>query len=242
VRYKEQMKTANTHEIENFEKMADLWWDIDGPSKPLHKLNPTRIAYIKQSIQRHFAKDTISGLKILDIGCGGGLVCEPLARLGAIMTGIDAGQKAITVATNHATEKNLDITYKCETSDNHKGSYDVILALEVIEHVDNVPEFVASLKKLLKKNGVIIFSTLNRTPKSYALGIIAAEYILRWVPRGTHTWKKFIKPSELARLIESNNMSVMDITGLIYNPFLDHFSLSETDIDMNYFLTATHKK
>lgn len=236
------MHKDNTAEINYFESMADKWWDINGPSKPLHKLNPTRIAYITRQIQNHFQRNDIKGLNILDVGCGGGLVCEPLAQIGANVTGIDAGEKAIEIAKDHAAFNNLDITYYHETSDTHKGQYDVVLALEILEHLDDIETFIVSLKKLIKKDGLIIFSTLNRTPKSFALGIVATEYILRWVPTGTHQWKKFIKPSELAREVEKNEMVVQSITGLIYNPFLDHFSLSKTDIDVNYFMSASHKK
>ena len=233
------MTKANTEEIKNFESMADQWWDEDGPSKPLHKLNPTRIRYITSQIHTHFRKDTIEDLKILDVGCGGGLVCEPLCRLGADVTGIDAGHIAIDTAINHAVDNNLKITYKCETADKHEGQYDVILALEILEHLDDRDQFIADIKKLLKPKGMIIFSTLNRTPKSFALGIVAAEYIVRWVPRGTHNWKKFIKPSELARSVKNNALQVQDITGLIYNPFTDQFTLSQGDIDVNYFMSIS---
>lgn len=238
--YKNNMVKANTEELQNFELMADQWWDENGPSKPLHKLNPTRISYITNQITTHFKKDSVNGLSILDIGCGGGLVCEPLCRLGATVTGIDAGEIAISTAKNHAEDNNLSITYKCETADAHNGQYDVILALEIIEHLDDLSLFVSQVKKLLKPDGIIIFSTLNRTPKSFALGIVAAEYILRWVPRGTHNWKKFIKPSELARVVKNNALQVQDITGLIYNPFTDQFTLSESDIDVNYFMSVTN--
>jgi 2-polyprenyl-6-hydroxyphenyl methylase/3-demethylubiquinone-9 3-methyltransferase len=165
-----------------------------------------------------------------------------LATMGANVTGIDAGEKAIEIATEHAFDSGLDITYKCETSTGHSEPYDVVLALEIIEHVDNVDDFVTSVCKLVKPNGLIIFSTLNRTGKSFALGIVAAEYILRWLPRGTHNWKKFVKPSELARHVHANDMHVNDITGLVYNPLLDQFSLSNTDVAVNYFMSATHKK
>ena len=237
--YINSMAKANKEEINNFEAMADKWWDENGPLKPLHKLNPTRIRYIKDQICKHYGRDDIEGMKILDVGCGGGLVCEPLTRLGADVTGIDAGAKAIETAKAHAELSSLDISYKCETSDNHTGQYDVILALEILEHLDDIPAFIESLSKLVKKDGLIIFSTLNRTPKSFALGIVAAEYILRWLPQGTHNWKKFIKPSELARDVKANNMQVKDITGLIYNPLTDQFSLSDKDIAVNYFLSAT---
>ena len=222
--------------------MANEWWDVNGKLKPLHKLNPTRMAYITHQVQSHFDRDDIKGLDILDVGCGGGLVCEPLAEMGAHVTGIDAGETAIRVAQDHAVDNNLKINYINESTDTHKGQYDVVLALEIIEHVDQVDDFVKEVCNFVKPDGLVIFSTLNRTAKSFALGIVAAEYLLRWLPRGTHTWKKFIKPSELARHVKSNAMQVNDITGLIYNPLLDQFSLSNSDIDVNYFMNATHKK
>ena len=236
-------QTINQAELNNFESMASEWWDAEGSLKPLHKLNPTRISYIKRQICDHFDRDgdgydSLQGLKILDVGCGGGLVCEPLTRLGATVTGIDAGETAIQTAKDHADLKGLDITYQCETSDNHSGEYDVVLALEIIEHVEDVQAFVASLLPLMKTDGMIIFSTLNRTAKSYAMGIIAAEYILRWLPRGTHQWKKFIKPSELARHTAVHDLKVKDISGLIYNPLTDQFTISEKDIDVNYFMVC----
>jgi 2-polyprenyl-6-hydroxyphenyl methylase/3-demethylubiquinone-9 3-methyltransferase len=233
------MNHVNTDEISKFENMAEQWWDESGPLKPLHKLNPTRIHYIRHQIYEHFDRDTIDGLNILDVGCGGGLACEPLCRLGAKVTGIDAGEKAIAVAKAHADESGLEIDYHCQTSHEHKGQYDVILALEIIEHLDDIPAFIASLTKLLKKDGLIIFSTLNRTAKSFVLGIIGAEYIMRWLPKGTHNWKKFVKPSELAGYAEDYSLKVKDITGLVYNPLIDVFSLSDSDIDVNYFMSAT---
>lgn len=236
--------TVNAEEVGNFEKIAQEWWDPKGPLKPLHKLNPTRIAHLKAQICAHFGRDggafdALDGLTVLDVGCGGGLVCEPLTRLGARVTGIDAGANAIDVARRHAAQFGLDIAYECTTSDAHQGQYDVVLALEIIEHVADVPAFIDSLLKLVKPNGIIVFSTLNRTAKSFALGIVAAEYVLQWVPRGTHDWKKYIKPSELARHLRARNAKVTDITGLIYNPLSDSFSLSQTDMDVNYFLSAT---
>lgn len=241
------MSNINQKELDNFENMANEWWDVNGSLKPLHKLNPTRMAYIKQQICAHYDRDfndftALKDLNILDIGCGGGLVCEPLSRLGANVTGIDAGEKAIEIAKEHATESNIDITYICETSDMHDKQYDVVLALEIIEHVDNVEEFVQSVLKCVKPDGLVIFSTLNRTQKSFALGIVAAEYLLRWVPRGTHDWKKFIKPSELAKYLKISDIEPHDITGLTYNPLIDRFSLSQKDMDVNYFMSAIVKK
>jgi 2-polyprenyl-6-hydroxyphenyl methylase/3-demethylubiquinone-9 3-methyltransferase len=241
------MSTVNKAEIDNFESIADQWWDVNGALKPLHKLNPTRISYIKRQICGHFERDyasfdTLDGLEILDIGCGGGLVCEPLSRLGGTITGIDAGEKAIKVAKAHAALNDLEITYKCEPSDNHDGQYDVVLALEIIEHVDDVPSFIESVAKLIKPDGIVIFSTLNKTPKSFAMGIVAAEYILRWLPRGTHDWKKFIKPSALAKHLRNNQLKPSNITGLVYNPLTDQFSLSANDIDVNYFMAACPQK
>ena len=241
------MSTINKEEIDNFESIADQWWDVNGALKPLHKLNPTRISYIKRQICNHLDRDyqsfdALNGLNVLDVGCGGGLVCEPLSRLGAAVTGIDAGDKAINVATKHAADNDLDITYKCTSSDNHNGTYDVVLALEIIEHVDDMDTFVQSVLQLLKPNGIVIFSTLNKTAKSFALGIVAAEYILRWLPRGTHNWKKFIKPSTLAKQLRKHNYAPNNIMGLIYNPLTDQFTLSAKDIDVNYFMTATKQK
>jgi len=236
--------TVNTEEIGHFEKMAHEWWDPQGSLKPLHRLNPTRITYLKKVICDHFGRnndafDALDKLTVLDVGCGGGLVCEPLVRLGAEVTGIDAGENAIDIAKTHAGKFGLDVTYQCTTSDKHKGQYDVVLALEIIEHVADIPAFIDSLLRLVKPDGLLVFSTLNRTAKSLALGIVAVEYILRWVPHGTHDWKKFVKPSELARHLRERHASVTDITGLVYKPLSDSFSLTKTDMSINYFLCAT---
>ena len=235
--------SVNTKEVENFAKDSSHWWDEDGPFKPLHRLNPERIRYIKSMIYQHYGRDenalnALDGLSVLDIGCGGGLVCEPLARLGGNVTGVDADANAISVATDHAALGGLDITYKNGAAEDLQQTYDVVLALEVIEHVDNVEEFVENCVKLCAEDGLIIFSTLNRTPQSYALGIVAAEHILRWVPRGTHQWKKFLKPSELARMLRHNGAREHNITGLVFNPVKNEFSLSDNNTAVNYFLTA----
>ncbi len=235
--------SVNIKEVENFAKDSSHWWDEEGPFKPLHRLNSERIRYIKSMICEHYARDTdalgaLKDLSILDIGCGGGLVCEPLSRLGGKVTGVDADTNAIAVATEHAEQSGLKITYKNGAAEDLKETYDVVLALEVIEHVDNVEEFVENCVKLCAKDGLIIFSTLNRTPQSYALGIVAAEHILRWVPRGTHQWKKFLKPSELARMVRKAGAREHNIKGLVFNPVKNEFSLSNSNTAVNYFLTA----
>ena len=235
--------SVDQQEIQQFSKDSSHWWDESGPFAPLHRLNPTRMSYIKQQICTHYdrdvnALDALDGLDILDIGCGGGLVCESLARLGGNVTGADADAQAVEVAKVHAKESGLKIKYENKPAEDIKKQFDVVLALEIIEHVKNPAEFVSSVSKLLKPGGLVIFSTLNRNPKSFLLGIVAAEYSLQWVPKGTHSWNKFIRPSELSRYGRNTGLSPQNITGLIYNPVKDVFSLSKTDIDVNYFLTC----
>ncbi len=240
------MNTVNQKEIENFAKDSAHWWDVSGPFKPLHKLNPARLSYFKQQICNHFERDingfdSYKGLSILDVGCGGGLVCEPLTRLGSDVTGIDADANAIEVAKHHAVESDLKINYLNQTTNDlvaNNQKFDVVLALEIIEHVDNPEQFMAEISKLCKDGGLVIFSTLNRNPKSFALGIVAAEYILGWVSKGTHNWKKFVKPSELSRMMRQSGLHPSDICGLRYNPMKDKFSLDKNDIDVNYFIAA----
>ncbi len=226
-----------TEEIKKFTSLADSWWDINGPFKPLHEINPTRLEYICNQIRKHIGKEDISGLKILDIGCGGGIVSVPLARLGAKITGVDLGAENIEVAKEYAKTKKLEIEYINADISTLKKQYDVILCLEVVEHVDDLENFIDDLSKLLKPNGIVILSTINRTAKGFALAIAAAEYILRWVPRGTHSFDKFVKPSELATMLETHNINVSDVTGMSYNIFNKKWSLSD-DIDVNYFLTG----
>ena len=235
--------SVDQKEIQQFSKDSDQWWDEKGPFAPLHRLNPVRLSYIKAQICEHFGRDlkaldAYNGLDILDVGCGGGLVCEPLARLGANATGADADAQAIEVAKAHAKENGLSIAYENKPAEALDKKFDVVLALEIIEHVSDPVEFVASISNLVKPGGLVIFSTLNRNPKSFLLGIVAAEYVLRWVPTGTHSWKKFIKPSELSRYARAASIKPHNITGLIYNPVSDVFSLSKTDIDVNYLLSA----
>jgi 2-polyprenyl-6-hydroxyphenyl methylase/3-demethylubiquinone-9 3-methyltransferase len=244
------MNTVDAQEIQNFSKDSSHWWDIHGPFKPLHRLNPVRLKYLKQQICAHYGMSfddlkPYKGLKILDVGCGGGLVCEPMARLGGTVTGIDADENAITVAKDHAQQSALDIDYQATTSDAlvaNQAQYDVVLALEIIEHVNNPENFVKSIIALCKPGGLVIFSTLNRTPKSFALGIVAAEYILRWVPQGTHNWKKFIKPSELSHFIRNQGAKPKDICGLVFDPLRNKFNLAPHDTDVNYFLSMVKTK
>lgn len=237
--------TVNAAEIAQFDRLGQDWWDENGPMRPLHRLNPVRMQYLRDNICGHFGRSptgkSLAGLAIADIGCGGGLVTEPLCRLGAKVTGIDAGAENIRVATQHAKAQGLDIDYRANSVENIARSgekFDVVTALEIIEHVDDVDLFVKSCCDIVAPNGLLIFSTLNRTAKSYALGIIAAEYLLRWVPRGTHDWKKFLRPSEISRQLQENDFKTVDVTGLVYRPLSRDFALSKSDLDVNYFMAA----
>lgn len=236
------MSSVDKQEIENFSKDSCHWWNKNGPFAPLHALNPTRMSYIKTQICKALDLDVQSlspfnNLSIADIGCGGGLVCEPLARLGANVTGIDADENAIKVAKKHAKDAGLNIAYKAAAIEEIDTKFDVVCALEIIEHVSDPQDFVTTLAQRVKPDGIIILSTLNRNPKSFALGVIAAEYILRWVPRGTHNWKKFIKPSELARFGRKAGLETQNITGLIFDPAKNDFRLSGSDLDVNYLMS-----
>ncbi len=227
--------TIDYNEINHFAKDSSKWWDEDGPFKPLHRLNPVRVEYIENQINGRYG--ALDNLDILDIGCGGGLVTEELAHLGANVTGIDADANAIDTAINHAKASNLDITYICDDARNLDKQYDIVIALEIIEHVPDIGAFIKLCKSRLKPDGLLIMSTLNRTPKSYALGIIAAEYILKWVPRGTHKWNKFVKPSEIAHHARKYGLTSQNVTGLIFNPLNNEFKLSKTDLDVNYLIS-----
>lgn len=208
--------------------------------QPLHRINLVRMPLLRRWIETH--GQPVKGARILDVGCGGGLVCEPLARMGAKVTGIDAGAENIDAARAHAKQSGLEIDYHATTAEDFKGGkFDVVLALEIIEHVDEPALFVKTLTQLVRPGGVIILSTLNRNPKSFALGIVAAEYILRWLPRGTHDWKKFKKPSELAAMLKPA-AKVVDLTGLVYNPLRGTFAENSKDVDVNYFLCAVREK
>ena len=233
------MNTINKNEIEKFSKMAEEWWDIEGKFKPLHKFNPIRIEYIKDSIIENFKlkndeKYPLKGINILDIGCGGGLLSEPMHRLGANVTGIDASDKNIEIAKIHAKKNNLNINYKCSSPENlKKEKFDVILNMEIVEHVENVELFLETSSNLLNVNGLMFVATLNKTLKSYLFAIIGAEYILRWLPIGTHEWDKFITPENLRNILSKFKMEMIKTDGVKYNPILDKWSLSK-DTSVNY--------
>ncbi|ARN85282.1 bifunctional 2-polyprenyl-6-hydroxyphenol methylase/3-demethylubiquinol 3-O-methyltransferase UbiG [Candidatus Nucleicultrix amoebiphila] len=243
---KDKKTSIDPNEIHKFEAMADDWWRPDGIHKPLHVFVPIRIKYIKETLikELHLQSDSLSpfkNLKIADVGCGGGLLSEPLARLGAQVTGIDGGQKNIEVARMHAQEQDLSITYLCSTIEEvvqqQSATFDVIIASEIIEHVSDSQFFVDACSKALKPGGLLIISTLNRTLKSYFLAIIGAEYILRMVPKGTHQWERFLKPSELHKTLINHNCKIIDLKGLTYHPIEKSWKFSN-ELNVNYILTA----
>ena len=237
------MTTINEEEIQKFSDLADEWWDVDGKFKPLHMFNPIRIEYILDEISKHLKinkdKNLLNNLEILDIGCGGGLVSEPMARLGGNVTAIDASAKNIKVASLHSKESDLNINYinKSPEQLNEKEKFDIILNLEVVEHVDNLDLYLESCSKLLKKNGLMFTATINRTLISYVKAIIGAEYILKWLPIGTHDWNKFIKPEELEKKLINKNFSTKDIKGLEFNPIFKKWKKSD-NLSVNYIICS----
>lgn len=241
--------TIDAAEVERFTAIAPQWWDENGAFRPLHRLNPARIEYVRDRLATQFSRDIKSrapfaGLTLLDIGCGGGLMCEPLARLGFAITGIDADETALQVARDHAAAQGLDIAYRADSAEDLAAAgrrFDAVLALEVVEHAADPALFVAAAASLAKPGGALVMSTLNRTPKAYAAAIIGAEYLLRWLPRGTHDYRKFRRPSELARDARAAGLAVRDITGLVYDPWRDRWRLGN-DLGINYLLFATAPK
>jgi len=231
--------TINKKEIEKFSKIAKEWWNPEGKFKPLHKFNPIRILYIKENIIKTFKLDNkktpLKGIKILDIGCGGGLLSEPMCKLGAEVTGIDASEKNIEVAKLHSSKSNLKINYFCSSPEKFevKDKFDVILNMEIVEHVEDVNFFLNSCCKLLKKNGIMFIATLNKTLKSYIFAIVGAEYILRWLPIGTHEWEKFIKPEELISILKKNDLRLDKVDGMNFNLIKNKWSVSN-DKSVNY--------
>jgi 2-polyprenyl-6-hydroxyphenyl methylase/3-demethylubiquinone-9 3-methyltransferase len=233
------MSSVNKKEIEKFSKMADEWWDPSGKFKPLHKFNPIRIQYIKENIIGNFKlknkKKPLDKINILDIGCGGGLLSEPMTRLGANVTGIDASSKNINIAKHHAKKNKLKINYIYSSPEKLKikKKFDVILNMEIVEHVDDINFFINSSSKLLKKNGLMFVATLNKTLKSYMFAIIGAEYVLRWLPIGTHDWEKFVKPADLKNILHKNNLKLEKLDGMNFNIIKDEWSIS-SDTSINY--------
>lgn len=233
------MTSVNKKEIEKFSKMASEWWDPEGKFKPLHKFNPIRIKYIKDSIIQNFKLQNknkpLAGINILDIGCGGGLLSEPMSRMGANVTGIDASNKNIKIAELHSKKNELKINYICSSPEKlkPKKKFDVILNMEIVEHVENIDFFLQSCSKLLKKNGLMFVATINKTFKSYIFAIIGAEYILRWLPIGTHEWEKFVKPEDLKRILIKYDLSLNNLDGMNFNIIKDEWSISK-DFSVNY--------
>ena len=231
--------TLDKKEIDKFSKMAEEWWNPTGKFKPLHKFNPIRIKYIKNNLINDFTlknkKKPLEGLKILDIGCGGGLLSEPLARLGAKVTGIDPIKRNIEIAKLHLKKSKLDIKYYNFSPEKFisNSKYDVILNMEIVEHVDNVNFFINQSTKFLKTSGIMFIATLNQTLKSYIFAILGAEYILRWLPIGTHDWQKFVKPDELIKICKKNSLSLKNIDGISFNPIIDKWNVS-SDKSVNY--------
>ena len=233
------MNTVNSKEIEKFSKIADEWWNPSGKFKPLHKFNPIRISYIKENIIKTFnlsqKRSPLENIKILDIGCGGGLLSEPMCRLGAKVTAIDASKKNISVAKLHSKKNNLKINYICTSPEKLKtnNKFDVILNMEIVEHVEDVNFFLKSCSKLLKKDGIMFVATLNKTLKSYVFAIVGAEYILRWLPIGTYEWEKFLKPEKLISILYNNNLKVDRVDGMKFNILTDEWSVG-SDKSVNY--------
>ena len=244
------MKSSVDHaEVERFSRHAADWWDARGPMAALHKFNPVRLAYIRDKVAERFARDPkkldcLKDLRMLDIGCGGGILSEPLARLGAQMVGADPSEENIAVASAHAQESGVAVDYRATTAENlaaAKERFDVVLAMEVVEHVADVGDFVATCASMVKPGGLMIAATLNRTLKSFALAIVGAEYVLRWLLCGTHQWDKFVTPNELELAFERGGLQVIGERGVIYNPFADRWQLS-SDMDVNYMLVAERSK
>lgn len=240
-----QGPSLDPEEIEKFTAMAAEWWDPEGKFKPLHRLNPTRLGFIRDRVAAHFGREPLSGrpldgLSVLDIGCGGGLLAEPLTRLGAAVTGIDAAEQNLEIASLHAAESGLEIDYRHATAEQLADAgerFDVVLNMEVVEHVADLPLFMSQCAQLVKADGIMFVATLNRNLLSWLFAIVGAEYVLGWLPRGTHSWRKFVRPRELQRLFANNGLALQDCTGVKINPFNRRFSLSPLPL-VNYMVSA----
>jgi 2-polyprenyl-6-hydroxyphenyl methylase/3-demethylubiquinone-9 3-methyltransferase len=236
--------TVDPAEVAKFSKLSAEWWDPNGKMAPLHKINPLRLSYIRDAACRKFERNVkslgcLTGLRILDIGCGAGLLCEPFTRLGAQVIGIDPSATNIAAAKLHADRSQLSIDYRCTTVEamDLRERFDIVLAMEVVEHVTDVGAFLDRCAAMLKPGGLMVISTLNRNWKSFALAIVGAEYVLRWLPRGTHQWNKFVTPDELAHHLQRNKLAISEQAGVVYSPFADRWSLS-SDMDVNYMVVA----
>lgn len=242
----DEPSSVDREEVNRFSAIADAWWDPAGPFRPLHQLNPVRLGYLRIQLDRHFKCDPNSlrpyqELSVLDVGCGGGLLSEPLARLGARVTSIDADAEAISIATNHAKTMGLEIDYRCMSAEElaaENKTFDIIIAMEIIEHVPNLGFFAEALGHLANPGAALALATLNRTLKSFALAIVGAEYILRWLPRGTHSWEKFVRPSEASRHLRRHGFTVTDVAGVSLDPLAMEWHMSR-NIAVNYMMFAT---
>ncbi len=238
--------SVDAEQVARFSALAEDWWDPEGRLKPLHALNPARLGFIRDRAAAHFGRDPLGpfplkGLKLLDIGCGGGLAAEPLARLGAEVLGIDASEAAISAAATHAAESGVEMRYRATTAEAllaEGGRFDLVVTLEVVEHVADLESFLGAAAGLVAPGGAMVAATLNRTLKAFATAIVGAEYILRWLPRGSHDWRRFVKPSELTGALRREGLEVTDLAGLVYNPLTDSWRLDAQELDVNYMLFA----
>lgn len=244
-------RSVSVAEVEKFSAQSGDWWNPEGAFKPLHKVNPLRARYIRDQVCARFGREAeaqsltqggaLRGLRVLDLGCGGGILSEPLARMGADVVGADASEEAIEAARAHADEMGLEIDYRAATAEalaEEGASFDVVTAMEIVEHVADLGAFLGAAARLVKPGGLLILSTLNRTMKSYLLAVVGAEYALGWVPRGTHDWNMFVRPSELVARVEKAGLKPLDLTGMAFNPLRGAFELRRGAMGVNYFLTA----
>ncbi|MEM7224164.1 MAG: bifunctional 2-polyprenyl-6-hydroxyphenol methylase/3-demethylubiquinol 3-O-methyltransferase UbiG [Pseudomonadota bacterium] len=237
--------SIDPQEVAKFAALADDWWNPEGQFRPLHRLNPTRLAFIRDRAAGHFEREAeepgpLKGLSLLDIGCGGGLLCEPLARLGADVTGIDVTEENIAAARSHAEAAEVPVVYEAIPAEDLAQSgaqFNIVVSMEVVEHVADLGGFLNASAQLVKPGGIFLTATLNRTPKSFLMAIVGAEYVLRWLPRGTHDWRRFVRPSELVRHLRAGGLTAKEVTGVVYNPLADSWRLS-ADSDVNYMVSA----